>query len=116
MLGIVNTLALSVYERTHEIGMLRAIGMTRRQLRRSVRWESVIIAAIGGAVGLAPRAWCGRGRSPSALESEELFVFTIPLGRVAILVAVSLVAGVLAAVLPAWRASRLDVLEAIARE
>ncbi|HLM18596.1 MAG TPA: FtsX-like permease family protein, partial [Acidimicrobiia bacterium] len=52
VLGIVNTLALSVHERTHEIGMLRAVGMTRRQLRRSVRWESVIIAAIGGLVGL----------------------------------------------------------------
>ncbi len=115
VLGIVNTLALSVYERTHEIGMLRAIGMTRRQLRRSVRWESVIIAAIGGAVGLALGlvwAWA----FAAALESEELFVFTIPVGRVALLVAVSLVAGVVAAVLPAWRASRLDVLEAIARE
>src|SRR4029450_3302151 len=52
-LGLVRTLALSVQERTHEIGMLRAVGMTRRQLRRSVRWESVIIAAIGGTVGLA---------------------------------------------------------------
>ena len=115
VLGIVNTLALSVHERTHEIGMLRAIGMTRRQLRRSVRWESVIIAAIGGAVGLALGlvwAWA----FASALESEDLFVFTIPVGRVALLVAVSLVAGVLAAVLPAWRASRLEVLEAIARE
>jgi putative ABC transport system permease protein len=115
VLGIVNTLALSVYERTHEIGMLRAIGMTRRQLRRSVRWESVIIAAIGGAVGLVLGliwAWA----FAAALESEELFVFTIPIGRVAILVAVSLVAGVLAAVLPAWRASRLDVLDAIARQ
>lgn len=115
VLGIVNTLALSVYERTHEIGMLRAIGMTRRQLRRSVRWESVIIAAIGGAVGLVLGlvwAWA----FASALESEELFVFTIPVGRVALLVAVSLVAGVVAAVLPAWRASRLDVLDAIARE
>ena len=80
VLGIVNTLALSVHERTHEIGMLRAVGMTRRQLRRSVRWESVIIAAIGGAVGLALGlvwAWA----FTSALESEDLFVFTIPLGR-----------------------------------
>jgi putative ABC transport system permease protein len=115
VLGIVNTLALSVYERTHEIGMLRAVGMTRRQLRRSVRWESVIIAAMGGALGLALGlvwAWA----FASALESEDLFVFTIPVGRVGVLVAVSLVAGVLAAVLPAWRASRLDVLQAIAQE
>ena len=61
VLGIVNTLALSVYERTHEIGMLRAVGMTRRQLRRSVRWESVIIAAIGGTGRSRARAGVGVG-------------------------------------------------------
>ncbi len=115
MLGIVNTLALSVHERTHEIGMLRAVGMTRRQLRRSVRWESVIIAAIGGSVGLALGlvwAWA----FTSALETEDLFQFRIPFGRVGLLAAVSLVAGAVAAVLPAWRASRLEIFEAIGRE
>jgi putative ABC transport system permease protein len=115
VLGIVNTLALSVHERTHEIGMLRAVGMTRRQLRRSVRWESVIIAAIGGSVGLALGvvwAWV----FASALESEDLFQFSIPFGRIGILAMVSLIAGALAAVIPAWRASRLAIFEAIARE
>jgi putative ABC transport system permease protein len=115
VLGIVNTLALSVHERTHEIGMLRAVGMTRRQLRRSVRWESVIIAAIGGTVGLALGvvwAWA----FTSALQSEHLFVLSVPLGRIALLALLSLVAGAVAAVLPAWRASRLEIFEAIARE
>jgi putative ABC transport system permease protein len=115
VLGIVNTLALSVHERTHEIGMLRAVGMTRRQLRRSVRWESVIIAAIGGSVGLALGlvwAWA----FTSALETEDLFRLSVPLGRIALLAMLSLVAGAIAAVIPAWRASRLEIFDAIARE
>jgi putative ABC transport system permease protein len=115
VLGIVNTLALSVHERTHEIGMLRAVGMTRRQLRRSVRWESVIIAAIGGTVGLALGlvwAWA----FTSALETEDLFLLSVPLGRIALLAVLSLVAGAIAAVIPAWRASRLEIFDAIARE
>ena len=115
VLGIVNTLALSVHERTHEIGMLRAVGMTRRQLRRSVRWESVIIAAIGGTVGLALGlvwAWA----FTSALETEDLFLLRVPLGRIALLAALSLVAGAIAAVIPAWRASRLQIFDAIGRE
>lgn len=115
VLGIVNTLALSVHERTHEIGMLRAVGMTRRQLRRSVRWESVIIAAIGGTVGLALGlvwAWA----FTSALEPEDLFLFRVPLGRIVLLALLSLAAGAIAAVIPAWRAARLEIFEAIARE
>jgi putative ABC transport system permease protein len=115
VLGIVNTLALSVHERTHEIGMLRAVGMTRRQLRRSVRWESVIIAAIGGSIGLVLGliwAWA----FTSALETEDLFRLSVPLGRIALLAVLSLVAGAIAAVIPAWRASRLEIFDAIARE
>jgi putative ABC transport system permease protein len=115
VLGIVNTLALSVHERTHEIGMLRAVGMTRRQLRRSVRWESVIIAAIGGLVGLALGlvwAWA----FTAALEHEGLFRLSVPLGRIALLALLSLAAGAVAAVIPAWRASRLEIFDAIGRE
>jgi len=115
VLGIVNTLALSVYERTHEIGMLRAVGMTRRQLRRSVRWESVIIAAMGGTVGLALGLVWGWAFT-SALATEDLFRLSIPLGRIALLAALSLVAGAVAAVVPAWRASRLEIFEAIGQE
>jgi putative ABC transport system permease protein len=115
VLGIVNTLALSVHERTHEIGMLRAVGMSRRQLRRSVRWESVIIAAIGGSVGLVLGLVWGWAFT-AALESEDLFRFSIPVGRIVLLALLSLVAGAIAAVLPAWRASRLEIFDAIGRE
>jgi len=115
ILGIVNTLALSVFERTHEIGMLRAVGMTRRQLRRVVRGESVIIASIGGVVGLAVGLLWGWAFT-TALASEDITEFTIPFVRVVVFVVISVLAGVLAAVLPAWRASRLDVLDAIATE
>jgi putative ABC transport system permease protein len=115
ILGIVNTLALSVYERTHEIGMLRAVGMTRRQLRRMVRGESVIIASIGGLIGLGVGLLWGWAFT-AALENEDITEFTIPTGRMLVFVALSVVAGVVAAVIPAWRASRLDVLDAIATE
>ena len=115
ILGIVNTLALSVFERTHEIGMLRAVGMTRRQLRRVVRGESLIIAGIGGLVGLAIGLLWGWAFTV-ALESEDITEFTVPFVRVLVFLAISVFAGVLAAVLPAWRASRLDVLDAIATE
>ena len=115
VLGIVNTLALSVFERTHEIGMLRAVGMSRRQLRRVVRGESVIIATIGGVIGLAVGLLWGWAFT-TALESEDITDFTVPTGRTLLFVVVSIFAGVVAAVLPAWRASRLDVLEAIATE
>jgi putative ABC transport system permease protein len=115
ILGIVNTLALSVYERTHEIGMLRAVGMSRRQLRRMVRGESVIIAAIGGLIGLGIGLLWGWAFT-AALESENITEFTIPTGRMLVFLALSVAAGVVAAVIPAWRASRLDVLDAIATE
>jgi putative ABC transport system permease protein len=115
ILGIVNTLALSVFERTREIGMLRAVGMSRRQLRRVVRGESLIIAAIGGVVGLAVGLLWGWAFT-TALESEDIAEFTVPTGRTLAFVAISVLAGVVAAVLPAWRASRLDVLDAIATE
>jgi putative ABC transport system permease protein len=115
ILGIVNTLALSVFERTRELGLLRVVGMSRRQMRRMVRWESVVIAVLGGIVGLALGVLWGWAFS-RALEEQGLTVFRIPVVEVLLFVVGSMVAGVLAAVLPAWRASRLDVLEAIATE
>jgi len=115
ILGIVNTLALSVFERTRELGLLRVVGMSRRQMRRMVRWESVVIAVLGGIVGLALGVLWGWAFS-RALEEQGLTVFRIPVVEVLLFVVGSMVAGVVAAVLPAWRASRLDVLEAIATE
>jgi putative ABC transport system permease protein len=115
ILGIVNTLALSVFERTRELGLLRVVGMSRRQMRRMVRWESVVIAVLGGLVGIALGILWGWAFS-RALQEQGVSVFRIPVVEVLLFVVGSMVAGVLAAVLPAWRASRLDVLEAIATE
>jgi putative ABC transport system permease protein len=114
LFGIVNTLTLSVYERTRELGVLRAVGMSRRQVRRLVRYESVITAAIGAALGLALGVFFAAVVA-SAL-SDQSFEFAIPWGQLVLLIAITLVLGVLAAVAPARRAARLDVLAAIAHE
>jgi putative ABC transport system permease protein len=115
VLGIVNTLMLSVYERTRELGLLRVVGMSRRQMRRMVRWESVVIALLGGVIGIVLGVFWGWAFA-RALRDQGLTVFRIPVVEIALFVVGSVLAGVLAAVLPAWRASRLDVLEAIATE
>jgi putative ABC transport system permease protein len=113
LLGIVNTLALSVFERTRELGLLRAVGMTRRQVRAVVRWEAVIVAVLGalsGAVlGLAFGVALTRG-----MAGEGLSVLEIPGGRLALYVLAAALAGLLAAIGPARRASRVDVLHAVA--
>jgi putative ABC transport system permease protein len=114
LLGVVNTLVLSVFERTRELGMLRAIGMTRRQVRRMVRHESVVTALIGAALGI------GVGIFLAALATKALssygIVFALPYGALTAFVVVAIAAGMLAAVLPARRASRLNVLEALQYE
>jgi putative ABC transport system permease protein len=115
VLGIVNTLALSVFERTHELGLMRAVGMSRRQTRRMIRGESVVIALVGGLVGTAIGLVWGWAFT-AALETQGISEVSIPLGQLAVFVGLSMVAGVVAAVLPAWRASRLDVLNAIATD
>jgi len=113
VLGIVNTLALSVVERTREIGLLRAVGMTRRQLRRMVRLESVVIAVYGAALGLVLGSAFGLALV-RALREQGIQELRVPVGSLlAFLVAAALV-GVLAAVWPARRAARLRVLDAIA--
>ena len=115
ILGIVNTLALSVFERTRELGVLRIVGMSRRQLRRMVRWESVVIALIGAAIGVALGLFWGWAFA-RALRDQGLTVFSIPVREMVLFLAGSIIAGVIAAVVPAWHAARLDVLEAIATE
>ena len=111
LFGMVNTLVLSVFERTRELGLLRAIGMTRRQARRMIRHESVITALIGAALGL------GLGLFVAALFTRALSEFDIPMSlpaaELAVFTAVAVLAGIAAAVLPARRASRLDVLDAL---
>ena len=114
-LGIANTVALSIIERTREIGLLRAVGMSRRQLRSAIRWESVIIAVFGTALGLAVGVLGGWGLV-TALGEEGFNVFQVPFAWLAGLVLLAVLLGVLAALGPAWRASRRDVLQAISTE
>jgi putative ABC transport system permease protein len=113
LVGIANTIALSVMERTHEIGLLRAVGMSRRQLRSSIRWESVIVAVFGAVLGMAVGILGGWGII-TALSEEGFNAFTVPVGVMVGLVVLAVVLGLVAAAVPAWRASRRDVLDAIA--
>ena len=115
ILGIVNTLALSVIERTREIGLLRAIGVSRRQLRLMIRLESVVIAVLGAVLGVGLGIVFGVTLM-YALRDQGLERINIPVGQLVVFLALSLVIGVLAAVFPARRAARLDVLRAIATE
>ena len=114
LFGIANTLALSIYERTRELGMLRAVGMSRRQVRRMIRYESVITALIGAVLGMI------LGLIFAALMSVPLqdqgFVLSYPVGQLIFILVIAGVAGVVAAIAPARRAARLDVLEALAYE
>lgn len=112
LLGIGLNLALSVVERTREIGLLRAVGMTRSQTRRMIRWEAASIAMFGAVLGVATGILFGWG-AVEAIPDTFLSTVTIPVARLAVMVAVAGVAGVLAAVLPARRAGRLNVLDAI---
>jgi putative ABC transport system permease protein len=114
LFGMVNTLVLSVFERTREVGMLRAVGMTRRQVRRMVRNESVITALIGAGLGV-PLGIAVAALATHAL-SDEGVSFALPIGSIVAFTIVALAAGVVAAVFPARRASRLNVLEALAYE
>ena len=114
LFGIVNTLALSVFERTREIGMLRAIGTTRLQLRETILYESVITAAIGGLLGIAIGIVLAR---IVALGFEDQgIVFALPYGQLILSLVVAVIAGVVAAAFPARRAARLNVLEALQYE
>jgi putative ABC transport system permease protein len=114
LFGIVNTLALSIYERTRELGMLRAIGMSRRQVRTMIRYEAVITALIGGILGLV------LGLIFATLIAQPLkdegFTLSYPVGSLILLLVFAAIVGVVAAILPARRASRLDVLESLQYE
>jgi putative ABC transport system permease protein len=114
MFGVINTLVLSVFERTREIGMLRAVGMTRRQVRRMVRHESIVTALIGAALGIGLGIFLA-GITTLAL-SDYGVVFALPYKSLAAFIAVAILAGMLAAILPARRASKLNVLEALQYE
>jgi putative ABC transport system permease protein len=115
LIGIANTLALSILERTNELGLLRAVGMTRSQLRSSIRWESVLIALLGTGLGAVVGLFFG-WVIVRALEDEGFTELRLPAGQLVVFLVVAVFAGILAAAQPARRAAKLDVLDAIASE
>jgi putative ABC transport system permease protein len=119
LMGIANTLSLSVHERTRELGLLRAVGQSRRQLRSMVRGESSVVALFGTIGGVGLGAFLGwamiRALSASELDAGSQ-PFAVPVGQLLVIVGLGAVVGVLAALRPARRAARLDVLEAIATD
>jgi len=114
LLGMINTLVLAVFERTRELGMLRAVGMTRRQVRRMIRHEAVVIALIGAGIGLP----LGVGLGALVIRALSQFdvSFSLPIGTLVVFTVVAIGAGLVAALLPARRASRLNVLNALQYE
>jgi putative ABC transport system permease protein len=115
LFGIVNTLILSIYERTRELGMMRAIGTSRRQIRQMIRYESIITALIGGVFGLVIGV-VGAILVVVLALSGSGYILSIPVGTLVILLVVAAIAGLLAAQLPARRAARLDVLRSLGAE
>lgn len=115
LMGIANTLSLSIFERTRELGLLRAVGKTRGQLRSMVRWESVVIATFGTVGGVAVGVFLGWALVLAA-SSEGIASFSAPPGQLISVLVVGAVVGVLAGLRPALRAAKLNVLAAIATE
>jgi putative ABC transport system permease protein len=114
LIGIANTLSLSVLERTRELGLLRAVGMTRRQLKRTIRIEAGIIAVFGTLMGLVIGILFAVALTIAiAAENPGLLQFRLPIVQLVVIVVVATGAGIVAAVLPARRAARMDVLEAV---
>jgi putative ABC transport system permease protein len=116
LMGIANTLSLSIHDRRRELGLLRAVGQGRSQLRSTVRWESVIVALFGtiGGIGLGSVLGWGLVR---ALKAQEGFgTFALPVAPLAVVLGLAAVAGIVAAVRPARRAARSDILAAIAAD
>jgi putative ABC transport system permease protein len=115
LIGITNTLALSVLERTQEIGLMRAVGMTRWQSRFMVCWESVIVALLGTLLGLVIGVLFGWALV-SSLGSQGINTFSVPVGTMVAIVLVAAIAGILAALVPARRAAKLNIIRAISAE
>ncbi len=115
-MGIANTIALSVHERTRELGLLRAVGTTRKQLRRMVRWEAVIVSTFGTVGGVVLGVGLGWALTRAALSDAVSSPFALPTATLLLILVVGIVIGVLAAVRPSYRAARMDVLAAVAGE
>jgi putative ABC transport system permease protein len=115
LIGIANTLALSVYERTRELGLLRAVGMTRHQLRVMVRWEALVISLFGAIEGLVLGVLVGWAIVTS-MHSQGVTSLVIPVTQLIVITIIAGLAGVVAAIAPSRRAARLDVLQAVTTE
>jgi len=114
LVGIVNTLVLTVFERTRELGMLRAVGMTRRQVRMMIRYESIVTSLMGAALGMVVGIFLA-ALITHALSSSGI-VFAVPWIQIVYFVLAAIIVGILAAVIPARRAARLNVLQALQYE
>jgi putative ABC transport system permease protein len=112
LFGIVNTLILTIFERTRELGMLRAVGMTRRQTRQMITYESIITALMGGVIGIALGVVLG----VLLIARVDEIDFALPVGQLLVFALASIVVGIIAAIFPARRAARLNVLEALQYE
>ncbi|MEV0124281.1 FtsX-like permease family protein [Streptomyces sp. NPDC050703] len=116
VLGVINTLAMSVFERKHEIGMLRAIGLDRAKVKQMVRLESIVISLFGAVLGIGLGVFMGWVVGNSVADSVATYTMEVPVGRIALFLAIAAVVGVLAAVWPARSAARLNPLMAIKAE
>ena len=114
LFGAINTLVLSVFERTRELRMLRSIGMTRRQVRRMIRQESIVTALIGATLGIAVELFLAV--MTTAAVAQYGIVFAVPTGTLVTFVGVAVPAEMLAVILPTRRASKLNILEALQYE
>ena len=118
LFGIVNTLILSITERTHEIGLLRSVGMTRRQLRSTVTLEAMVVSLLGSLVGIVSGlfvAWC-LTRPIFTDPDSGGGSFSWPVSQMGAVLALGIILGIASSILPAWRSGRIDILEAIATE
>ena len=116
LMGIANTLSLSIHERTRELGLLRAIGQTRRGVRSTVRWESVIVAIFGTLGGIGLGSFLGWGLMRALAVQEGFGTFALPVTSLAVVLVLAAMAGVVAAWRPSKRAGQLDILDAIAAD
>lgn len=116
LMGIANTLSLSVHERTRELGLLRAVGQSRAQLRSMVRWESVVVATFGAVGGVGLGVFLGWGLVRALNAAEGFGTLAIPYGSLVGVLVIGAMVGVLAGLRPAWRAAKLDVLAAVAAD
>jgi putative ABC transport system permease protein len=115
VISIANSIGLSIHERTRELGLLRAVGMTRHQTGSAVRWEAVLVSLLGSGLGLLLGVFFGWSISVT-VRGAGLAVFSVPVVPLVVILAVGVIGGVIAALRPGWRAAHLDVLRAIAAE